>query len=105
MITHNLIIRCDRCPIPVDNLLYNFVEERLENPTIDYFGYEVDNLPDYVDEEMDNEIRSSCYITFHFNHPQEIDQQTAIEFIKFAMTDDRIDRIESDGKDIDVVIL
>jgi len=105
MITHNLILRSDRCTIPSNENLHKFVEERLENPTVEYFGLEIDNDIDFADEEMIKEIEGSCYIKFHFNHPTDLDQQTAIDFVKYALKEDKAFEFVADEKDIEVVIL
>ena len=106
MITHNLILRFDRCTIPTENDLVRFVEERLDEPsTVEYFGLEIDNDIDFADDEMIAEIENSCYIKFHFNHPTDLDEKTAIDFVRYAVKEGKSLEFISDEKDIEVVIL
>ena len=105
MEAHNLIIKCDRCIIPDSNNLTEFLHERLENPKVDYFGGEIDNPIDYVDELMVNEINNTTFITFHFDHPVDIDQETALGIIRDAVKDGQIQHHKSDEKDIEIVLL
>lgn len=109
MIQHTLILTVPLVKIPETNILEfakQLIADNLIN--IDYFGVELDNGTDYVDEEMKYSIDNSTYLTFHFSDIEinyiiyTEDQVTNLLFNK--LNNNEIGQIIVTEKDIEVFI-
>lgn len=106
---HTVILKCELCPIPNEEMLRNFVSERLASPIteVEYFGCELDSGWDYIDEELKTQIFSACYITLQFEEKNAPAYDADKDEVKRFMSDyfrefsSRI-VVDSDNKDIDV---
>ena len=67
--THTLVLSTPRFDIQsspnVIEITNSLIHSNLVN--VDYFGSELDNQADYIDEEMALKMATSTYITFHFD--------------------------------------
>ena len=104
MNSYNLIVKCDKCSMPEHDMLEEFVKNLFVDSEIDYFGDEIDNQMDFIDEHVKYLLDSKTYLTFRFSHMDKLDRQKAYEYVK-----DRLDQAESfevrvDDKDIEVIL-
>lgn len=109
MIQHTLILTTPKIEIPSTNIL-EFTKELIAANlvNIDYFGVELDNGTDFVDEEMKNSIDNSTYLTFHFSDI-EINyiiytEDQVINLLFNKLNNNEIGQIIVDEKDIEVYI-
>jgi ABC-type microcin C transport system permease subunit YejE len=92
----------------VVELINTLVHNNLVN--IDYFGGEMDNQADYVDESMQELINSTSYITLHFDQmasdsiEYDIDEESALNLVISILMENQIRDVTVDKKDIDVYI-
>jgi hypothetical protein len=110
--THTIILTTPRFEIPsnpnVIEILNNLVHNNLVN--IDYFGGELDNQADYVDEEMKEVIETTSFITLHFdqnasdNIDYDIDEESALNLVISIVMVNQIRDVIVDEKDIDIYI-
>ncbi|RAK21599.1 hypothetical protein B0I03_10531 [Flavobacterium aquaticum] len=77
---------------------------------IEYFGGELDNQADYMDEEMEQDFNNHSFHTFHFDlessdEPNfEADNQEVIEILTKAINENEIKDVRNDGKDVEVFL-
>lgn len=109
MIQHTLILSTPKVEIPSTEILdfaKNLIVANLTS--IDYFGLELDNGYDYVDDEMQNLIDNSTYLTFHFTHTDinhVILNEDEIHNLLFNfLNNSEIGQVIVDEKDIEVFI-
>lgn len=109
MIQHTLILTTPLIEIPATNILdfaKDLIAANLTN--IDYFGVELDNGTDYVDEEMQNKFNNSTYLTFHFTDIEinylSLNEDNVINLLFNLLNNNEIGQIIVDEKDIEVYI-
>jgi hypothetical protein len=110
--THTIILTTSRFEIPsntnVIEILNNLIHNNLLN--IDYFGGELDNQADYLDEEMTNKIATTSFITLHFdqNTSDDIDynsdEETILNLMASTLMENQIKEVLVDEKDIEIFI-
>lgn len=110
--THTIILTTPRFEIPsnlnVIELLNELIHSNLVN--IDYFGSELDNPVDYVDDEMKEEMETTSYLTLHFdqnasdNIDYDIDEDSALNLVISLIMERQIKEVIVDEKDIDIYI-
>ncbi|KVV16343.1 hypothetical protein [Flavobacterium sp. TAB 87] len=75
---------------------------------IDYFGVEIDNPADYMDEEMEAKIKNTTYINIHFEDEEiEYSKYSKEEILKLAknlLVNLADIKISADDKDIDIYV-
>lgn len=77
---------------------------------IDYFGGELDNQADYIDAEMENDIKNHSFLTFYFDmaltkEPNfEADNNQVIKIISEAINEYNLQDVRNFGKDVDVYL-
>ena len=106
---HTLIVKFDKCPIPSEDSIRDFISDKLNSPVseIDYFGCEIDSGWDYVDETMQTNLLKSCFLTFQFEDSSApnygTDKKQVLEFMSkyFKENYSRI-IIDDLGKDVDI---
>lgn len=109
MIQHTLVLTTARISIPSTGVL-DFVKELISSnlTNIDYFGLELDNGADYVDDEMQVEFDTSTYITFHFSDAEIdyiiLDEDNVMNLILMQLNNNIIGQIIVDEKDIQIYI-
>ncbi|WP_367752497.1 hypothetical protein [Flavobacterium sp. WC2430] len=109
MINHTLILTIPKVELPTVNIL-EFAKDLIaaNSPTIDYFGVELDNDYDYIDEEMQSKIDNSTYLTFHFSDIEInyviYDEDQVINLLFNKLNNDEIGQIIVTEKDIEVFI-
>ena len=110
--THTIILATDRISIPekekIKNLVSVLINKNLCN--VEYFGGELDNQADYIDETEQKRIDSTTFLTFHFDtDTNEIidysqNKDSILNKVLFILRENKIRDVISDGKDIDVYI-
>lgn len=109
MIQHTLILTVPLVKIPETNIL-DFVKELITANlvNIDYFGIELDNGDDYVDEEMQSKIDNSTYLTFHFSDIEInyiiYNEDQVINLLFNKLNNNEIGQIIVTEKDVEVYI-
>lgn len=109
MIQHTLILTTPLIEIPTTNIL-DFVKEVIAANlvNIDYFGIELDNGDDYVDEEMQSKIDNSTYLTFHFSDIEInyiiYNEDQVINLLFNKLNNNEIGQIIVTEKDVEVYI-
>lgn len=109
MIQHTIILTVPLVEIPETNVL-EFTKELIAANlvNIDYFGVELDNGDDYIDEEMQTTIDNSTYITFHFSDTEInyiiYNEDQVINLLFNKLNNNEIGQIIVDEKDIEVYI-
>lgn len=110
MMQHTLILATPKVEIPSDKIL-EFAKDLIAAniPSIDYFGVELDNGYDYMDEEMQNTINDSTYLTFHFEHPEInyviLTDDEIINLLFNLLNKNEIGQVIAYEKDIEVYII
>ena len=106
---HTVILKCDRCPLPGEDGIREFIISSLNSSLteVEYFGCELDSAWDYIDESLQTNILSACYITLQFEDENAPDYKAGKEAIKKFMSEYFFDNsskiiIDSEGKDVDV---
>lgn len=109
MIQHTLILSTPKVEIPSMDILEftkNLIGANLTN--IDYFGVELDNGIDYVDDEMQNTIDNLTYLTFHFSQPDInyviLNEDEVLNLLFQLLNNNKIGQVNTDDKDIEVYI-
>ena len=109
MIQHTLILTTPKIEIPSTNIL-EFTKELIAANlvNIDYFGVEIDNGDDYVDDEMQSKIDNSTYLTFHFSGSDInyviLNEDSVINLLFNLLNNREIGQIIVDEKDIEIYI-
>lgn len=109
MIGHTIILEAQKNIIPESGVL-DFVKNLInEGKTkIDYFGLEIDNQADYVDEAMQAKMDATTYITINFESEDEIDYEVLSEAENLRFVIDLLHtpqmELHSDGKDVTINI-
>jgi hypothetical protein len=109
MESHTLILKIPKAEIPSKDI-FPFVKNIiLSNITIiEYFGVELDNGYDYIDEEMQNNIDNTTYLTFHFDYPEidydKFNEEETLQLIVDVIEQQKIGEVKIDDKDIDIFI-
>lgn len=105
---HTVILKTPLLTVPNAGILL-IVKHLIENnrTKIDYFGGEIDNPADYIDEEMQKEIDNSTFVEISFESEDEIDYHSIEPHEVYNIILDQIEsakeRItQTDGKDITV---
>ena len=109
MESHTLILTIPKVEIPSKDIVLFVKKIILSNiANIDYFGIEHDNHADYIDEEMQETIDNTTYITFHFDYPEidydKLNDQQTLQLIVDLMEQQKIGEVKIDDKDIDFII-
>lgn len=109
---HTLILSTPRIGIPenpnVIEMLNDMVHNNLCN--IEYFGGELDNQADYVDESEQLKINSTTYLTIHFDleSSNTIDYNSSEDIVLNKMLtvlmENQIREVLVDEKDIEIYI-
>lgn len=110
--THTLILSTPRFEIKSNPNVIEIINDLIHNNlvNIDYFGYELDNQADYIDEEMALKMATSTYITFHFeqNLISEVDyksdEETTLNLILNIVMENQIREVLVDENEIEVYI-
>jgi len=110
--TQTLILSTPRFVITsnpnIIEIINNLIHNNLVN--IDYFGSELDNQADYIDEEMALKMATSTYITFHFeqNLINEVDydgdEELTLNIILSVIMENQIREVLVDENEIEVYI-
>lgn len=110
MNSHTLILSTAKVTIP-DGVTIDFVTKLINRglTAIDYFGAEIDNQPDYLDEEMKVLSETISYFHFNFDTEEAIDYDSLSEIEVDNMLMDTIKKsanieLQSDHKDITVYL-
>lgn len=71
---HTLILSTAKLHIP-EAITITYVTNLLHRGLllIEYFGVEIDNQPDYIDQDMEEASHEISYIDFHFDTEEPID--------------------------------
>lgn len=103
---YNIIFRVPKQSIPVGDGLVNFLEENvMRGAYVDYFGYEIDNDSDYVDDYLEQELNAYTYLTFHFDAENEVSQDDAIKMVKEALYNGKVNiSVHQNGKDVTILL-
>lgn len=108
-ICHTLIVKFDKCPVPEEGSIREFISEKLNDTVseIDYFGCEIDSGWDYVDETMKTNLLNSCFLTFQFEDGDApkygSDKADILAYMdKFFKENYSRIIIEEQGKDVDI---
>ena len=106
---HTLIVKFDKCPVPEETGIRQFISEKLNDSMseIDYFGCEIDSGWDYVDETMKTNLLHSCFLTFQFedeNAPEYDSAKADILGYMDQFFKENYSRIivDEEGKDVDI---
>ena len=110
--THTLILSTPRITIPENPNVIVMLNELVHNNlcNIEYFGGELDNQLDYVDENEQIKINSSTYITLYFDLDisNTVDYNSNEEIILNQMLtllmETQIREVLVDDKDIEIYI-
>lgn len=109
MIQHTLILSTPKVEIPSTEILEfskNLIGANLT--IIDYFGPELDNGLDYIEDEMQNTIDNSTYLTFHFKQPEInyliLNNDEIINLLFNLLNNNEIGQVNADEKDIEIYI-
>ncbi|NUY80675.1 hypothetical protein HUK80_07200 [Flavobacterium sp. MAH-1] len=97
MKAQNLILKCCNCKMPNDKEFNEFVFQQLDNPNVDYCGTSV-----LHPQKMANE--NALFLNFHFKHPFEVDEETALEKVTWAFYRRQIEKVKSDNGEIDIFL-
>ena len=106
---HTLILSTPTFVLPKTGILKIVLFLIKENKIdIDYFGIEIDNPVDYMDEEMEIRINSTCFINLFFED-EEIDYKkySKSDILKLAenlISNSPNSEVISYDKDIDVYV-
>jgi hypothetical protein len=109
MIQHTLVLTTPKISIPSSDIL-DFVKELISSnlTNIDYFGVELDNVADYIDDKMQVKFDTSTYVTFHFADTEInyniLDEDNVMNLIYNQLNNNQIGEILVDEKDIDIYI-
>lgn len=103
---HTVILNTPSFLVPKAGIL-RIVKHLIDNnrTEIDYFGGEIDNPADYIDDEMQKEIDNSTFIEISFESEDEIDYHAMETHEVYKIILDQIDKAkeritQTDGKDI-----
>lgn len=106
MNSHTLILSTAKLPIPEDISIY-FVTKLLHRglTLVEYFGIELDNPLDFLDDDMKAASEEITYIDFNFDTPESIDYDSlTIEEIEHLIDDiiknSKSIEIRADEKDV-----
>ena len=110
--THTLILSTPRFEIQSNPNVIEIVNILIHNNlvNIDYFGGELDNQADYIDEEMALKIATSTYITFHIeqNLINEVDydgdEELILNLVLSIIMENQIREVLVDENEIEVYI-
>ena len=108
MYHHSLILSTLKLNIPED-ITFTYVTNLLHRGLllIEYFGVELDNLPDYIDVDMEEASQKISYVHFNFGTGDPIDYDSLLisdverlieNIIKLSDTKD----LQVHGKDITI---
>ncbi|MFV8366196.1 hypothetical protein [Flavobacterium sp. XS1P27] len=109
MKNHTLILTTPKIKIPSIKILEfakDLIAANLTN--IDYFGIELDNGDDYVNDEMQSKLDNSTFITFHFEYEEInyniLNEDSIFNLIIKKINENQIGQIIIDEKDIEIYI-
>ncbi len=110
--THTLILSTPRFEIKSNPNVIEIINDLIHNNlvNIDYFGYELDNQVDYIDEEMALKMATSTYLTFHFEQNLisefdfKSDEETTLNLILNIVMENQIREVLVDENEIEVYI-
>lgn len=109
MINHTIILTTPKIDIPASNII-DFTKELIITNllNIDYFGGELDNQADYIDEKMQDKIDNTTYITFHFNYSEidydKLNEVETLQLIVDVLEQQNIGEVIVDDKDVECFI-
>lgn len=109
MMSHTLILTTPKIEIPESNII-DFTKDLITSNlvNIDYFGCEQDNQADYIDDQMQDTIDNTTYITFHFNYPEidyeKYDEVETLQLIVDVIEQKKIREVKIDDKDVEYFI-
>lgn len=106
MFSHTLTVSTAKIPIP-DQVSIDFITSLINRGVamVEYFGPEIDNCEDYVEEDMKLVSGQISYFEFYFSTEQSIDYdaltETEVDQVLFDAIDksDKI-KLQADQKDI-----
>jgi hypothetical protein len=110
--SHTIILTTPRLEIPENPNVIQLVNDMIHNNlcNIDYFGSELDNHQDYIDDEMASKLEATSFIKLHFdNSHYEIldydftDENACNLFLEILM-ENEIKQVIVDDKDIEIYI-
>ncbi|MBP4142023.1 hypothetical protein J3S90_09430 [Flavobacterium sp. P4023] len=106
---HVLILSTKRINIPASHFIQLVISLIDENEMeIDYFGIEIDNPADYLDEQMKLKINTTSFITIHFECDKidygSYSDEAVLNFITDVLRYDEEKEIKADDKDIEIII-
>lgn len=109
MIQHTLILTTPRIEIPSVNIIEFAKELIAANLTnIDYFGIELDNGEDYINEEMQAKVESSTFLTFHFTaneiYYNILNEDSVLNLLFKLLITNEIGQVVVNEKDIQIYI-
>ncbi|RZJ71564.1 hypothetical protein [Flavobacterium sp.] len=97
MKAQNLILRCNDCKMPNEKEFNEFVFQQLDNANVNYCGT--------TSAECNiSHPSSGVLLNFHFKHPFEIDEESAIEKVTLAFYKKQVERIKSKKGEIDIFL-
>lgn len=109
MIQQTLILSTPKVEIPSTEILEftkNLIRTNLT--IIDYFGLELDNGFDYIEDEMQNTIDKTTYLTFHFTHPDInhviLNEDDVHNLLFNFLNNNEIGQVIANEKDIEIYI-
>lgn len=110
--THTLILSTPRIEMPDNPNVIEMVNEMVHNNlcNIEYFGGELDNQADYVDESEQLKINSTTYLTIHFDleSSNTLDYNSSEESVLNKMLtilmENQIREVLIDEKDMEIYI-
>ena len=110
--THTLILSTPRLEIPdnpnIVELINSLVHNNLCN--IEYFGDELDNQADFVDDSEQARIDSTTFITLHFDQSStddidyNLNEESVLNLILTVISENQIKQVIVDEKDVDIYI-
>lgn len=110
--THTLVLSTPRFDIQskpnVIEIANSLIHSKLVN--VDYFGIELDNQADYIDEEMALKMSTSTFITFHFDEniasqvDYDCDEEVILNLILSILMENQIREVLVYENEIDVYI-
>ena len=105
MKAYHMVIKCDRCSVPGQEDLHNFVTEKLKDEPVDFFGMITDQQFSYGSNISAEEINQQTFINIHFDHPNKLNIDEAKVFVTESIQTDGINFSDYDGKDLSVLLI
>lgn len=97
MKTQNLILKCSETTMPNEKDFNEFVFRQLDNANVNYCGTTSDECA--ITSPSDGIL-----LNFHFQHPFEIDEESALEKVTWAFYKKQIESIKSKNGEIEIFL-